>query len=156
MSTAKKRTISGIICLLSILVIIALNMGYNSIKNDLESLKAAGSIFSWFQAGNSTTNNPVGIFGIVFGYVFIYLLGFWFSLIGFILIALISFQYFLAPEAEKGRQKLSGAVSFSSGKNAFIYRQPREADILLFWLWSRRQCHYPADENCQQEFSGSR
>ena len=105
MSTAKKRTISGIICLLSILVIIALNMGYNSIKNDLESLKAAGSIFSWFQAGNSTTNNPVGIFGIVFGYVFIYLLGFWFSLIGFILIALISFQYFLAPEAEKGRQK---------------------------------------------------
>lgn len=105
LSPAKKRTISGIICLLSILVIIALNMGYKSISEDLETLKAGGNIFSWFQEGNSATDNPIGIFGIIFGYVFIYLFGFWLSLIGFIIIALVSLHYFLAPQSSQNRQK---------------------------------------------------
>ena len=104
-SPLTKRIISGIICLLSILIIIALNMGYNSIKNDMDTLAAGGNIFSWFKEGNSTTDNPIGIFGIVCGYVFIYLFGFWFSLIGLNIIAVLSLLYFLAPEADKYRKK---------------------------------------------------
>ena len=104
-SPLTKRIISGIICLLSILIIIALNMGYNSIKNDMDTLAAGGNIFSWFKEGNSTTDNPIGIFGIVCGYVFIYLFGFWFSLIGLNIIAVLLLLYFLAPEADKYRKK---------------------------------------------------
>jgi len=80
-------------------------MGYNSIKNDMDTLTSGGNIFSWFKEGNSTTDNPIGIFGIVCGYVFIYLFGFWFSLIGLNIIAVLSLLYFLAPEADKYRKK---------------------------------------------------
>jgi S-DNA-T family DNA segregation ATPase FtsK/SpoIIIE len=45
------------------------------------------------------------VFGIVFGYIFIYLFGYWFSLAGFVIIATVSFQYFLAPELDRSRQK---------------------------------------------------
>lgn len=102
-SPLQKRIISGIICLLSVLVILALIMGYSSIKADLDTLKEGGSVFSWFKA--TDTSNPVGVFGIVFGYMFIYLFGYWFSLIGFIVIATVSLQYFLAPELDRSRQK---------------------------------------------------
>ena len=100
-----KRILSGIICLLSCLIILSLTVGYISIKDDLETLKASGNIISWFKEGNSTTNNPIGIFGIVCGYIFIYLFGYWFSLIGFIIIAIVALHYFLTPESLKHRQK---------------------------------------------------
>jgi len=100
-----KRILSGIICLLSCLIILSLTVGYISIKDDLDNLKASGNIISWFKEGNSTTNNPVGIFGIVCGYIFIYLFGYWFSLIGFIIIAIVALHYFLTPESLKHRQK---------------------------------------------------
>jgi S-DNA-T family DNA segregation ATPase FtsK/SpoIIIE len=100
-----KRILSGIICLLSCLIILSLTVGYISIKDDLDNLKASGNIISWFKEGNSTTNNPVGIFGIVCGYIFIYLFGYWFSLIGFIITAIVALHYFLTPESLKHRQK---------------------------------------------------
>lgn len=100
-----KRILSGIICLLSCLIILSLTVGYISIKDDLDTLKASGNIISWFKEGNSTTNNPIGIFGIVCGYIFIYLFGYWFSLIGFIIIAIVALHYFLTPESLKHRQK---------------------------------------------------
>ena len=100
-----KRILSGIICLLSCLIILSLTVGYISIKDDLDNLIASGNIISWFKEGNSTTNNPVGIFGIVCGYIFIYLFGYWFSLIGFIIIAIVALHYFLTPESLKHRQK---------------------------------------------------
>ncbi len=69
-----KRILSGIICLLSCLIILSLTVGYISIKDDLDNLIASGNIISWFKEGNSSTNNPVGIFGIVCGYIlFIFL-----------------------------------------------------------------------------------
>jgi len=91
--------------LLSCLIILSLTVGYISIKDDLETLKASGNIFSWFKEGKSATNNPIGIFGIVFGYIFIYLFGYWFSLIGFIITAIVALHYFLTPESLKHRQK---------------------------------------------------
>jgi len=102
-SPLQKRIISGVICLLSVLVILALIMGYTSIKADLDTLKEGGSVFNWFKT--TDTSNPVGVFGIVFGYVFIYLFGYWFSLFGFLIIATVSLQYFLAPELDRSRQK---------------------------------------------------
>lgn len=91
--------------MLSCLIILSLTVGYISIKDDLDNLKASGNIISWFKEGNSTTNNPIGIFGIVCGYIFIYLFGYWFSLIGFIIIAIVALHYFLTPESLKHRQK---------------------------------------------------
>jgi len=105
LSSLQKRLISGGITLLSVLVILALVMGYSSIKNDLDTLREGGNVLTWFTAGDSQTSNPVGVFGIVFGYIFIYLFGYWFSLVGFIVIATVSFQYFLAPELDRSRQK---------------------------------------------------
>lgn len=105
LSALNKRLISGGITLLCILVILALVMGYNSIKNDMETLRSGGNLLSWFNAGDSDTNNPVGVFGIVFGFVFIYLFGYWFSLVAFIIIGVVSLQYFLAPELDRSRQK---------------------------------------------------
>jgi len=102
-SPLQKRIISGIICLLSVLVILALIMGYSSIKADLDTLKEGGSVFNWFR--DNDTSNPVGVFGIVFGYMFIYLFGYWFALFGFLIIATVSLQYFLAPELDRSRQK---------------------------------------------------
>jgi len=101
----QKRLISGVLCILSVLVILALVMGYTSIKADMDTLKGAGSVFSWFSQSGSETENPVGVFGIVFGFMFIYLFGYWFSLIGFIVIAGVSLQYFLAPDLDRSRQK---------------------------------------------------
>jgi S-DNA-T family DNA segregation ATPase FtsK/SpoIIIE len=105
LSTLQKRLISGGISILCVLVILALVMGYNSIKNDMNTLRDGGSVFSWFSQSGSQTSNPVGVFGIVFGYIFIYLFGYWFSLAGFVIIATVSFQYFLAPELDRSRQK---------------------------------------------------
>lgn len=105
LSTVQKRLISGAISILSLLVILALVMGYSSIKNDLDTLRSGGSVFSWFSASGSNTDNPVGVFGIVFGYFFIYLFGYWFALLGFIVILIVSMQYFLAPDLDRSRQK---------------------------------------------------
>ncbi|MDY0151977.1 MAG: DNA translocase FtsK [Candidatus Cloacimonas sp.] len=105
LGTMQKRLISGAISILAILVILALVMGYTSIKTDLDTLRGGGSVFSWFSASGSQTENPVGVFGIVFGFCFIYLFGYWFSLFGFIVILLVSIQYFLSPELDRSRQK---------------------------------------------------
>ncbi len=105
LSALQKRLISGGISILCVLVILALVMGYTSIKNDLDTLRDGGGVFSWFSQSGSETSNPVGVFGIVFGYIFIYLFGYWFSLAGFVIIATVSFQYFLAPELDRSRQK---------------------------------------------------
>lgn len=105
LSSIQKRLISGSISLLSLLVILALVMGYTSIKNDLDILRDGGSVFSWFGASGSQTDNPIGVFGIVFGYFFIYLFGYWFSLFGFVIIGAVSFMYFLSPDLDRSRQK---------------------------------------------------
>lgn len=105
LSPLQKRLISGSISILCILVILALVMGYNSIKNDMDDLRNGGSVFSWFSASGSQTSNPAGVFGIVFGFIFIYLFGYWFSFAGFTIIAVVSFQYFLSPELDRSRQK---------------------------------------------------
>jgi S-DNA-T family DNA segregation ATPase FtsK/SpoIIIE len=101
----RKRLIAAALCLISILVIISLLMGYTSIAEDMQVLRENGNIFTWFSTSQDSTDNPIGIFGILVGYVFIYFLGYWLALIGFIIIGSIAFQYFVEPEREVVRQK---------------------------------------------------
>lgn len=105
LSNLQKRLISGGITILSLLVILSLIAGYSSIQNDMEALRNGGNIFTWFSANRVETTNPVGLFGILFGYAFIYVFGYWLSLIGFLIIGGVSLQYFVDPETETSRQK---------------------------------------------------
>lgn len=102
----RKRLAAAAICLISILVIISLLTGYQSIAGDMRLLRENGNIFSWFGSSGQDTGNPVGVFGILFGYVFIYIFGYWLALFGFIIISIISFQYFVEPERYLIRQKV--------------------------------------------------
>ena len=101
----KKRLISGLLLIFSILVIISLIMGYGSIKNDFDALRDGGNVFTWFGSQRAEIENPIGVFGITFSLAFIYLFGYWLSLVGFLIVGVVSFQYFLEPELELSRQK---------------------------------------------------
>lgn len=105
LSNLQKRFISGGITILSLLVILSLIAGYSSIQSDMEALRNGGNIFTWFSANRVETTNPVGLFGILFGFAFIYVFGYWLSLIGFLIIGGVSLQYFVDPETETSRQK---------------------------------------------------
>ncbi|MDD2544108.1 MAG: DNA translocase FtsK [Candidatus Cloacimonetes bacterium] len=101
----QKRLISAGISLLSLLVIVSLLMGYRSISSDMATLRQNGNFFSWFGTANAEIDNPIGVFGALFGYVFIYIFGYWLSLIGFLIIGAVSFQYFVDPNALASKQK---------------------------------------------------
>ncbi|MDI3503294.1 MAG: segregation ATPase FtsK/SpoIIIE, family [Candidatus Cloacimonadota bacterium] len=105
LSNYQKRLISAAISLLSLLVIISLLMGYKSINQDMQTLRETGNIFTWFGSSGEQTDNPIGIFGILFGYAFIYIFGYWLSLLGFIIIAVYSFLFFVNPDLKNSRQK---------------------------------------------------
>ena len=105
LSHYQKRLISAGLSLISLLVIISLLMGYKSISQDMQTLAENGNIFSWFGSHSADTANPIGVFGILFGYGFIYIFGYWLSLLGFIIIGAVSFQYFVEPELTASRQK---------------------------------------------------
>ncbi|MDP3114711.1 MAG: DNA translocase FtsK [Candidatus Cloacimonadaceae bacterium] len=100
-----KRLISGALTVLSILIILSLAFGFESIKTDVGKLSANGGLLSWFSQSETPTSNPVGVFGIMVGYLFVFLFGYWMSLAGFAIVGLVSLQYFLEPEAPRSRQK---------------------------------------------------
>lgn len=101
----QKRLISAGISLLSLLVIVSLLMGYRSISGDMDTLRENGNFFNWFSGNGGEINNPIGVFGALFGYVFIYIFGYWLSLIGFLIIGAVSFQYFVDPNTLASKQK---------------------------------------------------
>jgi S-DNA-T family DNA segregation ATPase FtsK/SpoIIIE len=101
----KKRLVSGLISIICLLVLIALVMGQSSILKDYRELRDSGNIFNWFGDTQLDLANPIGVFGILFSAVFIYLFGYWLSLIAFLIIGIVSFQYFLEPELDRSRQK---------------------------------------------------
>jgi len=105
LSVSQKRLISAGICLISLLVIISLLMGYKSLSEDMRSLADNGNIFSWFSSSGAQTDNPIGVFGVLFGFVFSYIFGYWLSLLGFIIITVVTFQYFVDPTLKASRQK---------------------------------------------------
>jgi S-DNA-T family DNA segregation ATPase FtsK/SpoIIIE len=105
LSKTQKRLISAGICLISLLVIISLLMGYNSLSEDMQTLADNGNIFSWFSDSGAETANPIGVFGVLFGFIFSYIFGYWFALFGFIIICGVTFQYFVDPDLRSSRQK---------------------------------------------------
>jgi S-DNA-T family DNA segregation ATPase FtsK/SpoIIIE len=84
---------------------ISLLSGYESISQDMQLLRDKGNFFSWFKAAQDSTENPIGIFGILSGSFFIYFFGFWLSLPGLFIISISAFQYFVEPKSAVFRQK---------------------------------------------------
>ena len=62
-------------------------------------------MLSWFFQPYLQTANLIGVFGAVISYILLYLFGYWLSLLGSLLLLVVSLQYFLEPEAHHGRQK---------------------------------------------------
>ena len=105
LTPAAKRLIAAVVCLVSILIMISLLSGYESISQDMQLLRDKGNFFSWFKAAQDSTENPIGIFGILSGSFFIYFFGFWLSLPGLFIISISAFQYFVEPKSAVFRQK---------------------------------------------------
>lgn len=87
-------------------MVLALAYGPQSLKDDFDILKNAEGFAGWFSSGRSESQNLVGVFGILMGNLCVYLLGYVFSLLSFILVGIIALLYFLEPQTPKGRQKL--------------------------------------------------
>ena len=100
-----KRLIAGALTLLSLLVFLSLIYGKESILRDYQQLSYSGHMLSWFFQPYLQTANLIGVFGAVISYILLYLFGYWLSLLGSLLLMVVSLQYFLEPEAHHGRQK---------------------------------------------------
>ena len=100
-----KRLIAGALTLLSLLVFLSLIYGKESILRDYQQLSYSGHMLSWFFQPYLQTANLIGVFGAVISYILLYLFGYWLSLLGSLLLLVVSLQYFLEPEAHHGRQK---------------------------------------------------
>ena len=100
-----KRLIAGALTLLSLLVFLSLIYGKESILRDYHQLSYSGHMLSWFFQPYLQTANLIGVFGAVISYILLYLFGYWLSLLGSLLLLVVSLQYFLEPEAHHGRQK---------------------------------------------------
>ena len=105
MKTWQKRLIAGLVLIFSVLVVISLIYGLDSILNDKDALSLHGNVFTWPFQKEVQVENPIGVFGVAVGYVFSYLLGYYFSFIGFVLLAIMSFLYFLEPDKKRNYQK---------------------------------------------------
>ncbi|HOD59537.1 MAG TPA: DNA translocase FtsK [Candidatus Syntrophosphaera sp.] len=105
MKTWQKRLIAGLVLIFSVLVVISLIYGLDSILNDKDALSLHGNVFTWPFQKEVQVENPIGVFGVAVGYAFSYLLGYYFSFIGFVLLAIMSFLYFLEPDNKRNYQK---------------------------------------------------
>ncbi len=105
MKTWQKRLIAGLVLIFSVLVVISLIYGLESILNDKDALSLHGNVFTWPFQKEVQVENPIGVFGVAVGYAFSYLLGYYFSFIGFVLLAIMSFLYFLEPDKKRNYQK---------------------------------------------------
>ena len=105
MKTWQKRLIAGLVTIFSILVVISLIYGLESILNDKDVLSLHGNVYTWPFQKEVQVENPIGVFGVAVGYVFSYLLGYYFSFIGFTLLLIMSFLYFLEPNKKRQYQK---------------------------------------------------
>ncbi len=101
----QKRLAAGILTLLALLVMISLLFGWESILNDKDHLSMRGNLFRWPFLRGAQVDNPIGVFGVAVGYGVSYLFGYHFSLLVAIFAGIISFLYFLDPQAQRNRRK---------------------------------------------------
>lgn len=101
MKTWQKRLIDGLVLIFSVLVVISLIYGLDSILNDVDALSLHGNVFTWPFQKEVQVENPIGVFGVAVGYAFSYLLGYYFSFIGFVLLAIMSLLNFLEPAKKR-------------------------------------------------------
>ena len=101
----QRRLSAALIFIFCLLMVLGLLTGPQALKDDMSVLKEAGGVLSWFSAAKTDASNPVGVFGILLGNLFVWLLGYLFSIVSFVIIGIIALQYFLDPDAPKTRQK---------------------------------------------------
>lgn len=101
----QKRLLAGLVTLLSLLVLISLLDGLDSILADKDYLSLKGNLLSSVFQKGVQVDNPIGVFGVTVGYACSYLFGYWFSLIGAALLGIASFLFFLDPRSSRNRQK---------------------------------------------------
>lgn len=101
----QKRLFSALLTIFCILMVLALLLGKASLQEDMQALKNAGGFIKWFSAANGQTANLMGVFGVIFGNLFVWVLGYWFALIASLVVGIISLQYFLEPQATRSRRK---------------------------------------------------
>jgi len=93
------------VLIFSVLVVISLIYGLDSILNDVDALSLHGNVFTWPFQKEVQVENPIGVFGVAVGYAFSYLLGYYFSFIGFVLLAIMSLLNFLEPAKKRNYHK---------------------------------------------------
>jgi DNA segregation ATPase FtsK/SpoIIIE, S-DNA-T family len=101
----QKRLLAGLLTLFGILLVIALIPGQQHIQNDIETLSIPDGFFYGLFHGGNDISNPIGLFGVVLGFICVYLFGYILSIVGALLFAIVSFLYFLDPDAPRSRQK---------------------------------------------------
>lgn len=125
----QRRLSAALIFIFSLLMVLGLLTGPQALSDDMTILKEAGGALSWFSAARENAGNPVGVFGILLGNLFVFLLGYLFSIVSFVIIGIIALQYFLDPDAPKARQKaLLILIVISCCRSSF---QPKTASWAL-------------------------
>ena len=134
----QRKLASGLIFLLCLLMVLSLIMGPGYLRKDMDILRDTGNFLDWFSTARSSTHNLVGVFGILFGNLTVYLFGYLFSIIGFALIGFIALQYFIEPNAPKARQKVLLSLILVFGLQVLFSGKDRELGYAIIpgFLWS--------------------
>ncbi|MCB5228499.1 MAG: DNA translocase FtsK [Candidatus Cloacimonetes bacterium] len=134
----QRKLASGLIFLLCLLMVLSLIMGPGYLRQDMDILRDTGNFLDWFSTARSSTHNLVGVFGILFGNLTVYLFGYLFSIIGFALIGFIALQYFIEPNAPKARQKVLLSLILVFGLQVLFSGKDRELGYAIIpgFLWS--------------------
>ncbi|NLK49570.1 MAG: DNA translocase FtsK, partial [Candidatus Cloacimonetes bacterium] len=119
-------------------MVLSLIMGPGYLRKDMDILRDTGNFLDWFSTARSSTHNLVGVFGILFGNLTVYLFGYLFSIIGFALIGFIALQYFIEPNAPKARQKVLLSLILVFGLQVLFSGKDRELGYAIIpgFLWS--------------------
>ena len=119
-------------------MVLSLIMGPGYLRQDMDILRDTGNFLDWFSTARSSTHNLVGVFGILFGNLTVYLFGYLFSIIGFALIGFIALQYFIEPNAPKARQKVLLSLILVFGLQVLFSGKDRELGYAIIpgFLWS--------------------
>lgn len=134
----QRRLFSAVIFIFCLLLVLGLMTGPSMLKADMDTLKETGSALDWFSLDRGEISNPVGVFGILLGNLFVMLLGYLFSIVSFVIVGIIALLYFLDPDAPKTRQKALLALIVIFLLQILVSGRDRELGFAVIpgFIWS--------------------
>jgi len=134
----QRRLASAVIFIFCLLLVLGLMIGPSSLKQDMDTLRESRGMLHWFSAARGDTSNPVGLFGILLGNLFVWLLGYLFSIVSFVIIGVIALLYFLDPDAPRTRQKALLILILIFLLQIMVSAKDRELGFAVFpgLIWS--------------------